>query len=118
MKNELEIFSNKEFGQVRVISIQNEPYFVAKDLITNLGYQKAYSDVLKQQCDEDDYVLCDKTHPLTGVEFNYKELGQIQDKNSHEYLAMLRQIREQEEDNAKQALENQKKLQEEKDLMN
>lgn len=76
MKNELEIFSNKEFGQVRVISIQNEPYFVAKDLITNLGYQKAYSDVLKQQCDEDDYVLCDKTHPLTGVEFNYKELGQ------------------------------------------
>ena len=44
----------------------------------------------------------------------YEELGQIQDKNSHEYLAMLRQIREQEEDNAKQALENQKKLQEEK----
>ena len=76
MKNELEIFSNKEFGQVRVIIVQNEPYFVAKDLITNLGYQKAYSDVLKQQCDEDDYILCDKTHPLTGVEFNYKELGQ------------------------------------------
>lgn len=44
----------------------------------------------------------------------YEELGQIQDKNSHEYLAMLRQIREQEEDNAKAAIENQKKLAKEK----
>ena len=76
MNNELEIFKNEEFGEIRTIVIGNEPYFVVKDLITALGYQKSYSDVLKQQCDEDDYFICDKTHPLTGVEFNYKSLGQ------------------------------------------
>ena len=76
MNNELEIFKNDEFGQIRTIVIDNEPYFVVRDLITALGYQKSYSDVLKQQCDEDDYFICDKTHPLTGVEFNYKSLGQ------------------------------------------
>ena len=76
MNNELEIFKNDEFGQIRTIVIGNEPYFVVRDLITALGYQKSYSDVLKQQCDEDDYFICDKTHPLTGVEFNYKSLGQ------------------------------------------
>ena len=44
----------------------------------------------------------------------YEELGRIQNKNSHEYLAMLRTIREQEEDNARKALENEKRLAEEK----
>lgn len=51
---------------------------------------------------------------LDGLSKKYEELGQIQDKNSHEYLAMLRQIREQEEDNAKLAIENEKKINEEK----
>ena len=58
MKNELEIFKNEEFGQIRTIVIGNEPYFVVRDLIAALGYQKSYSDVLKQQCDEDDYFIC------------------------------------------------------------
>lgn len=74
--NDLQIFKNKDFEELRTIMINGEPYFVAKDLILNLGYQKGYSDVLKQQCDKDDYFICDKTHPLTGVEFDYKELGQ------------------------------------------
>ena len=56
----------------------------------------------------------EQAQALEQLKVKYEELAQIQDVNSHEYLATLRQIREQEEDNAKQALENQKKLQEEK----
>ena len=44
----------------------------------------------------------------------YPELAKIQDKGSHEYLQTLRDVREQEEDNARAALEEQKKALEEK----
>lgn len=30
--NNLEIFKNKEFGQVRVLTRDNEPWFVGKDI--------------------------------------------------------------------------------------
>ena len=32
MKNELEIFKNEEFGEIRTVTINGEPWFVAKDL--------------------------------------------------------------------------------------
>lgn len=76
INNILKIFQNKKFGKIRVTLINNEVYFVGKDVVEALGYKKGYSDVLKQQCHEDDYILYDKTHPLTGVEFDIKELGQ------------------------------------------
>lgn len=31
--NELEIFNNPEFGQIRATELNGEPYFVGKDLI-------------------------------------------------------------------------------------
>lgn len=45
--NELQIFNNEEFGQVRTIQINNEPWFVGKDIAEILGYenpQKAIRD--------------------------------------------------------------------------
>lgn len=36
--NELKIFENEEFGQVRTILINNEPWFVGKDVATALGH--------------------------------------------------------------------------------
>ena len=30
--NELKLFENEEFGKVRVLEIENEPWFVAKDV--------------------------------------------------------------------------------------
>mgnify|MGYP000526266349 CR=1 FL=1 len=30
--NELKVFNNNEFGDVRVIEIDNEPWFVGKDV--------------------------------------------------------------------------------------
>lgn len=76
MNNQIEIFKNEEFGQVRGILIDGEPYLIGKDIVERLGYDKAYSDVIKQHCDAEDYILFDKTHPQNGVEMDYKELGQ------------------------------------------
>jgi anti-repressor protein len=45
--NELKIFKNEEFGQIRVIPINDEPWFVGKDVAVVLGYvnpRKAIGD--------------------------------------------------------------------------
>lgn len=36
--NNIEIFKNAEFGEVRTLTIDGEPYFVGKDVATILGY--------------------------------------------------------------------------------
>lgn len=35
---ELQIFNNKEFGKVRAMTIDDQPYFVGKDVAAILGY--------------------------------------------------------------------------------
>lgn len=48
--NELQIFNNEEFGEVRMTEINGKPYFVATDVATALGYtnpRKAISDHCK-----------------------------------------------------------------------
>ena len=39
MRNELQIFNSPEFGQVRSIMIDDEPWFMGKDVADALGYQ-------------------------------------------------------------------------------
>lgn len=39
--NELRIFKNKEFGNVRVVEKDGEPWFVGKDIAEALGYSKS-----------------------------------------------------------------------------
>lgn len=51
--NELQIFKNEEFGEVRTVTIDDEPWFVGKDVATALGY-KDTSDALKKHVSEDD----------------------------------------------------------------
>ena len=50
---ELQVFSNAEFGSVRSIMVNNEPYFVGKDVATILGYAKPLN-ALATHVDEDD----------------------------------------------------------------
>lgn len=38
--NEVKIFNNEEFGQIRSILIDGEPWFVAKDVQEALGYAR------------------------------------------------------------------------------
>ena len=41
--NELQIFKNREFGEVRTLVINSEPWFVGKDIAEALGYGKGKS---------------------------------------------------------------------------
>ncbi len=52
--NELQIFNNEEFGQVRVFTKDNETWFVAKDVSDTLGY----SETNRMTCrlDEDETI--------------------------------------------------------------
>lgn len=50
---ELKVFSNEAFGEVRTIEIDGEAWFIGKDVATALGY-KDTSDALKKHVDEDD----------------------------------------------------------------
>lgn len=58
--NELQIFSNEEFGQVRTVLINNEPYFVGKDIAIALGYSNPRDAISKHVDSEDKGVAnCD-----------------------------------------------------------
>lgn len=52
-KNELRIFVNAEFGQIRTVIIDNEPWFVGKDVATALGYKNQSDAIAKHVSDED-----------------------------------------------------------------
>lgn len=38
--NELQTFSNSEFGAIRTLNIDNAPWFVGKDVAAALGYKE------------------------------------------------------------------------------
>ena len=39
--NELQVFSNSEFGNIRTVTIDGEPWFVGKDIAESLGYSNS-----------------------------------------------------------------------------
>lgn len=51
--SELQIFKNAEFGSVRTITVEGEPYFVAKDVAEILGYSNP-RDAINKHVDEED----------------------------------------------------------------
>lgn len=53
MTNELQVFNNPAFGQVRVIEKDGEPWFVGKDVASILGYSNV-RDAVYKRVDEDD----------------------------------------------------------------
>ncbi|HBF4487350.1 TPA: Bro-N domain-containing protein [Clostridioides difficile] len=53
MSNNLQIFKNNDFGEIRVIELNGEPWFVGKDVAETLGY-KDTSDALKRHVDDED----------------------------------------------------------------
>lgn len=51
----VQIFSNPNFGQIRTISIDGDPYFSASDMANILGYRRA-NDAMRQHIDRADTV--------------------------------------------------------------
>lgn len=63
-ENKIEVFTSPEFGQVRTLTIDGEPYFVGKDVAEALGYtntKKAIGD----HVDEEDKRMIQRSHFVT-----------------------------------------------------
>lgn len=60
MENNLEIFKNDGFGEVRVLMIDNEPWFVGKDVAEVLGYSDT-NKAVAMHVDDEDKKLNDKS---------------------------------------------------------
>ena len=52
-ENQLQVFTNEEFGEVRTIIKEEETWFIAKDIASILGYSET-SAMTRRQVDEDD----------------------------------------------------------------
>lgn len=51
--SELQIFKNAEFGSVRTLTINDEPYFVGKDVAEILGYSNPRKAIIDHVDEED-----------------------------------------------------------------
>ena len=56
--NKITVFNNDEFGSIRTVTIESEPWFVGKDVAEVLGYQNGSRDINRHVDDEDK--LCTK----------------------------------------------------------
>lgn len=61
--NELQIFNSPEFGDIRAVEMDGEPWFVGKDMATALGYSNPRDALAKHVDDEDKNTVafCDGT---------------------------------------------------------
>lgn len=67
--NEIKIFKNEEFGEVRVTELDGEPMFVGKDVATILGYANQ-AEAINEHVDYDDRkVLSFKAYSKTRQAF-------------------------------------------------
>lgn len=57
---ELQVFSNEQFGQVQLVEINNEPWFVGKEIAEILAYKEP-NKAITRHVDEDDRTK----HPIT-----------------------------------------------------
>lgn len=62
--NELQIFENSEFGKIRTMLIDDEPYFVGKDVAEILGYSQTNNMV--KRLDDGDFI----SSKLEGMNMN------------------------------------------------
>ena len=72
MSNEIKVFENEEFGSVRTMIIDGNPWFVGKDIADALGYSKARNALAAHVDDEDK-----TTALIQGGGSNYKSKAVI-----------------------------------------
>lgn len=53
LNNQLQIFKNNEFGEVRVVECNGKPWFIGKDLAECLGYSNTRDAILRHVDNED-----------------------------------------------------------------
>lgn len=58
--NDVLVFSNSEFGNIRTVTVNGEPWFVGKDIAEALGYSNPSKAVMNHVDDEDkQFLMCD-----------------------------------------------------------
>lgn len=62
--NEMQVFNNPEFGDIRVIEINKEPWFVGRDIAGALGYSNT-RDALEAHVDPEDRRVFQKSESAT-----------------------------------------------------
>ena len=62
--NQMEIFKNPEFGSIRAVEIDGEPWLVGKDVALALGYKNA-KDALSAHVDAEDKRIVQRSENTT-----------------------------------------------------
>lgn len=56
--NEITIFNSQEFGNIRIVTIDGEPWFAGRDVAASLGYKDTADALKKHVADEDKLTRC------------------------------------------------------------
>ena len=55
--NDLQVFRNAEFGELTLLEINNEPWFVGKEVAEKLGYENGSRDINRHVSEEDRRII-------------------------------------------------------------
>ncbi len=70
--NNLTVFKNQEFGEVRTVTIDGVAYFVGKDVAEILGYERETKAIVDRVDSEDRFMLDSKTQSHFGIELGQR----------------------------------------------
>lgn len=70
--NEIQVFNNTEFGEIRTVEIDNEVWFVGKDVAAALGYERDTKAVTDHVDEEDCKYIDGKTQSHFGFELGQR----------------------------------------------
>lgn len=74
MKNNVQIFKNTEFGNVRTVVINDEPWFVGTDVAEVLGYKNPNEAIQDHVDSEDKFVRSKKGREILKLFSSMKEM--------------------------------------------
>ena len=72
MESNIQIFENSEFGKVRTLEINNEPWFVGKDVATVLNYERPTKAIVDHVDEYDRQMIDGKTQSQFGLELGQR----------------------------------------------
>ena len=70
--NEMTIFKNENFGEVRTVVIDDIPYFVGKDVAIILGYERPTKATVEHVDADDRIMISGKTQSRFGIELGQR----------------------------------------------
>ena len=70
--NTVKIFENEQFGQVRTVMKDGEPWFVGKEVAEILGYERSTKAVVDRIDEQDRFMMDGKTQSQFGIELGQR----------------------------------------------